>query len=410
MNSSRKSKLIFIIPVVLAVFVVTFFAFSGNITKKSDVKNPTEITKQVQTTKEAETEKIINSSVTIFAVGDNLIHNTLISSGEKSDGTRDYTGLYANMKEEISQADIAVIDQETILGGDSFELTGYPVFNSPWEIGEAAIDAGFDVFNCATNHTMDKGWDGIAKELEFFDNHKSVVALGINHDENKQITYYEKNDIKFAMLNYTYGTNGIPLPQDKPWCVNLLEKEAVANDIKQARANADVVIVFPHWGTEYSFGISQEQEEYTKMFSELGVDIVIGCHPHVIEPVKWVTNEQTGHKMIIYYSLGNFISHQIDPENLLGGIAKLTVEKHGDDITISSAKFVPIVTHYKRGASGKFEFNVYKLTDYTDELGYSHSQNGITKSNLSKFVNDVIEEEFLDDDYLEMQSTFENEN
>lgn len=396
--SDKKNKILISIPVILAVLVMVSLAVSGHITKNADAKNPTATTTvSAVNDASAESTKPVNSKVTLMAVGDNLIHNTLITAGEQEDGTLDYTSLYSNIKPEVEKFDISVIDQETILGGSSFDYTGYPVFNSPWEIGEAAIDAGFDIFNCATNHTMDKGWAGIEKEIEFFSNHKDVVQLGVNADENSynQITYYEKNGITFAMLNYTYGTNGISLPEDKPWCVNLLEKDKVTKDIKEARKNADVVIVFPHWGTENSHEVSEYQEEYTKLFSELGVDIVIGCHPHVIQPVQWVTNKETGKKMLVYYSVGNFISHQIELDQLCGGIAEVTIEKHGDEIEISSAKFVPIVCHYNRGEDGKFKFNVYKLADYTNDLAESHSQSGGTVEYYTELCRDVIDEEFL---------------
>lgn len=387
-------------PIALALAVFIGLAVSGNITKNSDLESPTATT-EVSVVNEEETTngstEVVNSKVTLVAVGDNLIHNTLITAGEQEDGSLDYTSLYANIKPDIEKADIAVIDQETILGGDSFEYTGYPLFNSPWEIGDAAIDAGFDIFNCATNHTMDMGWAGIEKELEYFSDKENVVALGINADEREYntITYYEKNSITFALLNYTFGTNGISLPEDKPWCVNLLDEEKVTADIKEAREHADVVIVFPHWGTENSHEVSDYQREYTQLFSDLGVDIVIGCHPHVLQPLEWVTNETTGRKMIVYYSLGNFISHQIELDQLCGGMAQLTIEKHGDDIEISSAKLVPIVCHYNRGDNDKFEFDVYKLSDYTDDLAATHSQSGGTVEYYTDLVNDVIDEEFI---------------
>lgn len=401
MSNKKKNKNLWILlPVTLALAVFIGLSVSGNITKNSDKNNPTATT-EVSVVNEEQTkkqdDKVVNSKVTLVAVGDNLIHNTLIAAGEQEDGSLDYTSLYANIKPEIEKADIAVIDQETVLGGSSFEYTGYPLFNSPWEIGDAAIDAGFDIFNCATNHTMDMGWAGIEKELEYFSDKKNVVALGINADERdyNTITYYEKNSITFALLNYTFGTNGIPLPEDKPWCVNLLDKDKVTADIKEARENADVVIVFPHWGTENSHDVSDYQKEYTQLFSDLGVDIVIGCHPHVLQPVEWVTNETTGKKMIVYYSLGNFISHQIELDQLCGGMAQLTIEKHGDEIEISSAKLVPIVCHYNRGENDKFVFDVYKLSDYTDELAASHSQSGGTVEYYTNLVNDVIDEEFI---------------
>lgn len=394
----KKNILYIVLPIVMAVVVIIAFAVSGSITKKADEKNPTAQT-QVSAVNEdnTTTEKNENSKVTLLATGDNLIHNTLIAAGEQADGTLNYDSLYANIKPEIERFDISIIDQETVLGGSEFEYSGYPVFNTPWEVGEAAIRAGFDVFNCATNHTMDMGWGGIENELEFFSNHKEAVALGVNaNEENRnKITYYEKNGITFALLNYTYGTNGIPLPDDKPWCVNLLDKEAVTKDLKEAREHADFVIVFPHWGTEYSFEVSDYQEEYTKLFSDMGVDLVIGCHPHVIEPVKWVTNESTGKKMLVYYSLGNFISHQIDLENLLGGMAEVTIEKRDGKTEITSAKFVPVVCHYNRDENGRFAFNVYKLGDYNDDLANTHSQSGGTVDYYTKLVNDVVDEEFI---------------
>ena len=397
-EKNNKNKLLILVPVVLAIVMLIGFAVSGSITKKADEKSPTATT-AVSVANEEETtakKQAVNSKVTIAAVGDNLIHNTLIAAGEQEDSSLDYTSLYANIKPDIEKADIAVIDQETVLGGSSFEYTGYPVFNSPWEVGDAAIDAGFDIFACANNHIMDKGWAGIEKEIEYFSD-KKVVQLGVNADERayNQITYYEKNGITFSLLNYTYGTNGIPLPEDKPWCVNLLDKEKVTADIKEARANSDVVIVFPHWGTENSHDISDYQREYVKLFSDLGVDIVIGCHPHVLQPVEWVTNDSTGKKMLVYYSLGNFISHQIELDQLCGGIAQITVEKHGDEIEISSAKLVPIVCHYNRGDNGKFKFDVYKLGDYSNDLAATHSQSGGTVEYYTEMVKDVIDEQFI---------------
>lgn len=175
----KKKDLFILIPVIMAVVVLIAFAVSGHITKNADEKSPTAQTAVSAVNEDNNTTKgEENAKVTLIAVGDNLIHNTLIAAGEQEDATLDYSSLYANIKPEVEKADIAVIDQETILGGSDFEYTGYPMFNSPWEIGDAAIAAGFDIFNCATNHTMDMGWAGIEKEIEFFSDKKNVVQLG----------------------------------------------------------------------------------------------------------------------------------------------------------------------------------------------------------------------------------------
>ncbi len=390
-----KKYSVVIIPAIVAVVVLSAFAISGRVTKNTDAKAPTAQTSVSAVNEEDSTvPENVNSKVTILAVGDNLIHNTLIEAGELDDGTRDYTSLYANMKPEIEKADIAVINQETMLTNIE-PYAGYPMFNTPYEVGEAAIDAGFDVFTCASNHSMDMGFTGIQAEIDFFKEHKNVVQLGVNESADRAIKYYEKNGITFAMLNYTYGTNGIDLPADKPWCVDLMNKEVITADITQARQNADVVIVFPHWGTEYSNGIDDYQRDYTQLFLDLGVDIVIGCHPHVIEPVEWVSDDETGRKMLVYYSLGNFISHQLEADRLIGGMAQITVEKNNGNISISTAKFIPVVTHYNRGSNGKFVFDVYKLGDWTDELAASHSQDGCTVEHYKELAGEVIDEQFL---------------
>ncbi len=156
-----------------------------------------------------------------------------------------------------------------------------------------------------------------------------------------------------------------------------MDKDKIRKDITEARKHADVVMVFPHWGTENSHKVSDYQKEYTKLFSDLGVDIAIGSHPHVLQPVAWVTNEKSGKKMLVYYSLGKFISHQINLPQLCGGMAEVTIEKENGKITISSAKLAPVVCHYSRGGNG-FVFSVYKLSDYTDELAATQAQKGAT--------------------------------
>lgn len=391
-----KKSLPVLVPVLCAVIVVASLAVSGNITKNNDLKAPTNSTTAEQTTQPTDTTPL-NTKVNIVAVGDNLIHNTCIAAGEQSDGSLNYDAFYANTSSYIKAADLAVINQETMLGGDSFAYSGYPMFNTPWEVGEAAINAGFNVFTCATNHSMDIGSAGIEKELEFFANHSDVTHVGTNgsEDEYNTITYVTKNDIKFAILNYTYGTNGIPVPDDKPYLVNLLTEEKVTSDVKQARENADVVMVFPHWGTENSHDVSEQQKEYVKLFSDLGVDIVIGTHPHVLQPVEWYTNEDTGKKMLVYYSIGNFISHQTNLNQMCGGMAEITVERIDGEIQITNAKLAPVIDYYTNNGSG-YKFTVYKFNDYTDELAANQAQSGATVSYFKNLVSDIIDKDFLD--------------
>lgn len=393
-NSGKKRLAGVLIPVILAVVAVCGFAVAGHITKNADSEMPTAPVTESST---AAPQTNAASKVNIVAVGDNLIHNTLISAGEREDGSLDYTSFYEHIKSDISAADIAVINQETILGGSEFEYTGYPTFNSPWEIGDAAIDAGFDIFTCATNHSLDKGFSGIEQECAYFAQHPEVVHIGTNISEEdyNSVVYYEKNGIRFALLNYTYGTNGIPIPESSPWCVNMMDEEKITADVTAARQNADVVMVFPHWGTENSTSVSDYQREYVKLFSDLGVDIVIGTHPHVLQSVEWVTNESTGKKMLVYYSLGNFISHQTSLNQLCGGMARITVEKRGEEISITAASLTPVVCWYS-GSGSNYDFAVYKLSDYTSELASSHKQDGATPEYFAQYAEEIVPEEFLD--------------
>lgn len=391
-----KDFLPVIIPLVTAILVVISLVVSGNIAKKDTKTYGANTSSSQKAVTQAQTKQQ-NSKVNIIAVGDNLIHNTLIDAGKQENGNLDYNSFYESIKPYVENADLACINQETMLGGKEFEYSGYPMFNTPWEVGEAAIHAGFDVFTCATNHSMDVGYAGIAKEVEFFSKHPEVTHVGTytSEEDYNTITYITKNDIKFAILNYTYGTNGIPIPKDKPYIINMLTEKKVKKDITEARKNADVVIAFPHWGTENSHSVSEQQEKYVKIFSELGVDIVIGTHPHVLQPVEWYTNAETGKKMLVYYSIGNFISHQTNLNQMCGGMAEITVERKNGKIEITNAKLAPVIDYYKNTGSG-YKFSVYKLSDYTSELAESQAQSGASIEYFTKLSKDIISEEFLD--------------
>lgn len=394
----NKNNLIYIIlPVVLAVVVLIVFAICGHISKINDEKNPTATTEvSVANPEETTTEAPIGkSTVELVAVGNNLIDNAVIEAGKQEDGSLDYSSIYANISKDISSADIAVISQETVMGGKSIEYSGYPLYNSPTQVADACISAGFDIFTCATNHILDKGTAAIDYQLAYFEK-KKAVAIGINANENDNITYYKKNGITFAMLNYTYGTDSSSLPDDKSYYVNVLTKDRVTADIKEAKKNADVVVVFPHWSTESAVEVSDYQKQYAKLFADLKVDIVIGTNPHTLQPVKWVSSNDGKHKTLVYYSLGNFVSHQLQPEQLLGGMARIKITKNDDKISITSFQLVPLVTYYtKPEGSDTYQFSVYKLNDYTNSIAKTHSQSDATVKAFDEIVADKIDEDVL---------------
>ena len=310
----------------------------------------------------------------IVMVGDMLMHEKIIESGKQEDGTYNFDHLFTNVKDYISAADLAIVNQETIMGGSSFGYTGYPSFNTPYELADAEVKAGFDVLLLATNHTIDKGKKGVINCMDYLDStYPDLGYVGINRSQEAQdnnIYTYEENGITVAILNYTYGTNGIELPSDMPYIVNLLDEDKVRSDIRKAEEIADFTIVCPHWGTEYKLEADSSQKYWANIFLEEGVDLVLGAHPHVIEPIEWLTDEE-GHEMLVYYSLGNFINgtsstgHGVT-NRMVGGIADVTIGRNDEtgEVEILSHSAVPIVCHVAKGT----EYTVYYMEDYTEEL------------------------------------------
>ena len=312
-----------------------------------------------------------DTKVTIVMVGDVLMHDRVINSGLQRDGSYDYSGLFEHVKGEIEAADIAIVNQETILGGEKLRYTGYPSFNSPQEVGDAEVNAGFDVILHGTNHALDRSAKGIENCLDFWDTaYPDIYVLGI-HDSSKdqqELCVFKCKGIKIAILNYTYGTNGIQMPKGKGYLVDYLSEKKVREDIARAEREADITIVCPHWGTEYSLSVSSEQRKWTEIFSECGADIVIGTHPHVIEPMEKIEDDK-GHEMPVYYSLGNFVNATSGSgkgvmNRMVGGMAEITIEpvKKGNGYNID-AEIKPVICHLTED-----EATAYFLEDYTEEL------------------------------------------
>lgn len=356
---------------------------------------------EMESEPEEETEPPVNTStdgvVSILMAGDVLLHDKVAASGKMSDGSYNYDHLFSNVKEDIENADLAIVNQEVILGGRDLGLSGYPNFNGAFEVGDALVKNGFDVVLHATNHALDKGKKGLLSCISFWEeNYPQIAYLGIANSKEKSENIYitEIEGIKFAILNYTYGTNGIPLPSDMPFCVNLLEKNRIISDVSQAKELADFVIVCPHWGTEYILTADNNQKYWTDIFFNAGVDLVIGTHPHVVEPVELI--EKDGHSMLVYYSIGNYVNSTAQSgkgiaNRMLGVLADITVCKNEEDTLITDYGIIPIVSHVK---SGEGQCTVYKLEDYSEELA---SQNEIIYSDSSfslSYLNDLCEQVF----------------
>lgn len=329
--------------------------------------------------KESEKEPELSGEYKIVMVGDVLLHTPVEESCRQADGGYDYDSLFANTKDEISLADLALVNQEVIIGGSELGISGYPCFNADFSLCDSLVDAGFDVICHATNHALDKGLAGLLNCAKHWkEQYPQITVLGI-HDSADTSTacgadpeILELGDFKVAVLNYTYGTNGISLPEDMPYAVDLLDEEQVAADICRAEELADFTIVCPHWGTEYRLTPDASQEKLVRIFLENGADLVLGTHPHVIEPIEWVTDPENDHEMLVYYSLGNFVNWTSGTgegvaNRMVGGMAEVTVGRDGSgEVKIKDYGVQPLISHVTSGPGG---VTTYFLEDYSEKLG-----------------------------------------
>lgn len=341
-----------------------------------------------------EEEKIKVYQADMVMVGDALIHNAVYKDANRLANYNgyDFKPHLEYIKEEVSKYDIAYYNQETILGGSSLGVSTYPSFNSPHEVGDAFIDAGFNLVSLATNHTLDKGEKAVISSRNYWNSQPSVHAVGsYTSQEEKELMetkVLEVNNITYAMLNYTYGTNGIPVPKNKNYLVNLWDdtknfegyKEQVINDIKNIRDKVDILIVAMHWGREYTHTPTDLEVKTAHFLAEQNVDIVIGTHPHVIQPVEYIGDT------LVFYSLGNFISAQYQNYSycsnykcMIGLMSSLTitktVDKENTTIEISNIKNDLTYTYYDNYKNFKvIPFSNPKIKDYLKNYSSIYNQ------------------------------------
>lgn len=336
-------------------------------------------------------------SVKLVCVGDNLIHDTIyIQAGNRAtDGGYDFSPVYEKVEKYIAPADIAVINQETIVT-DEFEPSTYPCFCSPGALGDFMVKLGFNVVSMSNNHILDKGEKGLIATLDYWDNnHPDVTRYGAYRDaeDMNNIKIREANGITFAFLGYMEHTNGITHSGDSGTeLVYLDELDLIEEQIKKADQLADVVVVSPHFGIEVSNEVTDSQRELSKKFANWGADIIIGTQPHTIQECNWIERDD-GTKAFVYYCLGNFVSAMGNNLAMIGGIGDLTVTKNPEtnEISIENPKIIPIITHYGADYS---DVKIYPFSEYSEELAYAH---GCAIFNMD-FINEVLSnvpEEFL---------------
>ena len=367
----------------------------------SDNNNDDQTAQQPSVVDEPQEEK--ETVISLVGVGDNLIHETVYLDAQNEDGTFNFEKMYANVRDDIQAADIAFINQETVLGGNELGLAGYPCFNSPTEIAQNLKDTGFTLANIASNHTLDRFQDGIDATIQAF-NEVGITVDGAysSQEQFDTIPVFETKGVKFSFLAYTYGTNGIEPPN--PWSISYFDENQIRSDVARAKEISDVVIVSAHWGDEHAHVPNDFQTYYAQLFADLEVDLVIGTHTHSIELVEWLTGVN-GNKTLVIYSLGNFIGGMLTTNNAIGGMIKLDFVEKEENITIENVKWVPTFIHFEGDQNeildGRYNYQVYKLSQYTDELAQKHVLNGyegesVSVAQIRELTESVISPEFLD--------------
>ena len=357
MSNKRKLKVkysnVFFI-IILIIFI--FFLSSAKILLEKEIPKI-----------EIEEPKITETSLSLIMVGDCLIHGAIYDDAKTTNGSYDFSKMLELVKPIIQSYDLAFYNQESILGGVELGLSSYPRFNAPKEVGDAFLDLGFNLVSLANNHTLDKGKSGIYSSLNYWQGKENVMTAGTYSSEENRITpnIMEKNGITYALLAYTTTTNGLTPFKDEPYLITVYDEELVKADIERLRDKVDLLMVSMHWGEEYTHNPTEEQKIIAEYLASLNVDIIIGHHPHVVQPIDFI-----GNTMVIY-SLGNFIASQYGINKLTGLMAGVTVKKTtiDDQTTITleepTAQLVYIdskITNYRH------DYKLYPYNLLTDDI------------------------------------------
>lgn len=347
-------------------------------------------------------------TVRFSASGDNLIHEGLYNqarrrAAEAGQEGYDFTFAYENLRDFYAGYDVNWLNQETLVN-DAFEPSGYPMFSTPTGITDALYDIGFRVFSLSNNHSYDKGAQGIESSLAHWNSMpEDVLTAGFYPltkeaaAESDGLTYQTVNGITIGYLSYTEYTNGIPTPADaQHGIIYLDDTDTITAQMAEMRPNCDVLVVSCHWGVEGSHEVSDGQRQTAQWLADQGADLIIGTHPHVTQTAQWLT-AQDGRQVFVTYSLGNFISAQSSPDNMIGAILSVEFEKttqpDGSSTTVvQNPQLIPTVTQYENGYS---DIRVYLYRDYTDELGAAHGNFTLSRDYIQQVLQESIDPEFL---------------
>ena len=358
----KKNVFVAILIFILIICVVV----AGYLFITSDKKEVKEGNKEEVVEKE---QKPKEKRMSLVAVGDTLIHAALYLDASRGNNTYDFSYMFTDVEPIIKDYDLKYYNQETIIGGKNLGVSHYPRFNSPDEIGENLVNIGFNLVSLANNHTMDKDEAGILYSVDFWKKQEGVVVSGQSNsfEDRNDIKIYEQNGIKYAFIAYTDMTNGLPVPAGKEYLVNVYSDEQAKIDIESVRDKVDVVIVSMHWGEEYTHDPTYSEKREAKYLADLGVDLIIGSHPHVIQPVDYIDDT------LVLYSLGNFVSGQspLGLEKIIGLMVGMDIVVKDNDVTFENLDYKLLYTYC---TSNYKNYKVYPFDNLTDDILYNHEQ------------------------------------
>lgn len=387
---------ILIIILIIVICICVYNIALIKVKKKETSKLYGETLKIDSITEEIEVpdDIIINMSV----IGDIMCHNTQYNDAYVN-GQYDFSYVFSDIQDKLLSADIAVGNLETTFAGSERGYSSYPTFNTPEVLAYDLKEAGIDLVSTANNHSLDKGYSGIESTIKYLDEAGlSHTGTFTNEESKNNITIMDVKGVKIAFLSFTYGTNGIPVPSGKEYCINLIDKDLIVNQLTLAKEQKpDIICVFMHWGEEYEKIPNSEQNELADLLFQNGANIILGSHPHVLQKMEKRTvtmPDGTNRDGFIIYSLGNFVSGQVKENTRDSIILNLNITKRGTgDITIDNATYTPIYTYKKSsGTVNRYEvLDIKKALDNFDNGNYviSSDEYNMLKSEYNKIVTTV---------------------
>ena len=376
------------------------------VTEAPPAESGAAVTQEETVTKEPQTSGVSEEArISFVAVGDNILHSAIMedAANHAGDGEEyDFTYIYDYVRDVISVADVAFVNQETLLGGKSLGYYGYPNFNGPQEAGDALVDAGFDIVCIATNHMCDMNEAGLLGTIEYWEEQPVTLIGGYrNAEDYENIRVHEKDGVKIALLAYTYDpytTNGMKLPVSSELITPIYNEEVIRRQVAAAKEVGDIVIVNMHWGEDSKFTVNAEQKKYAQLLADCGVDVIIGEHPHVLQPMEWIEGS-SGNKTLLTYSIGNFLSTMYNDYFMVGGMLSFDIVKDASGTRVENALLVPTMTFYD---VNRANLSIYFLDDFTADLASAHGTNAHGATSLEQlrgYVKNAIPAEFLPESY-----------